>query len=1102
MFASDFRWPSLRPHDVSALKPVVGYLFLGMLWVLLSDHLLSGTIDTVALTHLQTAKGLTFVAATAAFWFLALRRAASGEDVSGSIPGGGWRMAAVLTLLLAVLGAFEISAFRSQSAALRDDEYQKLQAVARMKAIDISAHMSKRRARVDEVRHNPVLVRALEEWAGNRTEEKRERLADALDIINSTSGLDVVLLDRDGAPLLERDRRWGGNASLLTALRQSVVSEMPTFVDLHRDDRSSRTRMLVFAPVREGGGQLLAVAAIELRPESHIYPHLQSWPLPSSTGEAFLVRRENGGMLLLSGVRHKVDAALHLRLPANLSVDPAFQPAEGDVLAVYGVGYYGQPVLAVAVPVAGTPWLVMAAVEEAEVLGRMKSFGAVVGLLVLALLVISAGWVMMVLQRQREAIALAELGQARAVHAAETLFRATFEQVGVGIALITHGGRMLRVNPRLCEMLGIDAQDLLQKPFGGLTHPDDAKAQAETFARLMSGEIKSYRAERRYVRKDGSTIWFAVTVSLVRDDRNHPDYAIAVFADITERKQSEMKLCLAATVFNSTREGVVIADPEGNVIAVNPAFSTITGYDEEDLVGRNMRVLQSGRHDAAFYRELWNSVATRDYWQGEIWNRRKNGDIFPEMLTISAVRDGAGSVTNYVGNFTDISGLKRTAYQLEYLAHHDVLTGLPNRLLLMSRLELAIARVKRRGGFAAVLYLDLDGFKTINDSLGHQAGDDLLIQVTDRLRRRLRESDTVGRLGGDEFLVILEDLAAARNAGIVAQALIDLLAKPFALPGGQEVFSGVSIGISVLPADGETTTDLIQFADAALYQAKGAGRGTYRFYSPALTRAANARLELERRLRHALDRRQFMLHYQPLVDLADGSISGVEALVRWCDPEKGLVPPNEFIPLAEETGLIIPLGDWVLREACRQMQAWLGEGVDIGVVAVNLSPRQFQQPDLVERVRTMLNEANLPANRLELEITEGSLMDFGRESEAKLVALRKLGVHLSIDDFGTGYSSLSYLRRFAIDKLKIDRSFVQGIETDSVAREIAGTIIALARCLKLEVLAEGIETAEQLQFLQQHHCNTGQGYYFSRPVPAADIAALVRLRLVEAGVAA
>ncbi len=551
-------------------------------------------------------------------------------------------------------------------------------------------------------------------------------------------------------------------------------------------------------------------------------------------------------------------------------------------------------------------------------------------------------------------------------------------------------------------------------------------------------------------------------------------------------------LSQAATVFASTRDGVVITDLQPRIVAINRAYADITGYGEAEVLGNNPSMLQSGRHDPAFYQSLWQSLLETGHWQGEIWNRRKNGEIYPQWLSISVVRDEWGDPRNYVGVFTDMSQIKDSEARLEHLAHFDPLTDLPNRLLVQSRLQNAIDRAARHGYRLAALYLDLDHFKNVNDSLGHPVGDELLVQLASRLGERLREEDTLARLGGDEFLLLMEFVSQPEHVAAVAQSLIDLLRQPFQLESGHKVFIGLSIGISLYPDDAQNVTELVQHADAAMHLAKQQGRNTYRFHTEALTRAASERLALETRLHQALERNEFLLHYQPLIDAASERVLGVEALLRWQPAGEDLIPPARFIPVAEETSLIVPLGAWVLRQACTQAQAWRQAGLVLETLAVNLSARQFQAANLLETVRACLAASGLPPACLELELTESMLMEDAERAIFTLAALKDLGVRLAIDDFGTGYSSLAYLKRFPIDKLKIDQSFVRGLAESADDREIAATIIAMARNLRLTALAEGVETTEQRDILARLGCEAYQGYLYSRPLPAEALAEWLR----------
>ncbi|MES2819526.1 MAG: EAL domain-containing protein [Pseudomonadota bacterium] len=557
---------------------------------------------------------------------------------------------------------------------------------------------------------------------------------------------------------------------------------------------------------------------------------------------------------------------------------------------------------------------------------------------------------------------------------------------------------------------------------------------------------------------------------------------LTIARDITERQQMQEKLLQAATVFESTAEGVMITDPLQRITAVNRAFSEITGYSEQEALGQRPSLLGSGQHDKTFFTELWQQLEAAGHWQGELWNRRKNGELYPEWMTISAVRNVDDQVTHYVGVFADISSLKEAQLRLDHQAHHDPLTGLPNRLLFESRLKKALdlsRKNEHRGG--AVLFLDLDRFKHINDSLGHPVGDLLLISIATRLQAQLRNVDTVARLGGDEFILLLPELNT--DAALIAAKLLASFNAPFAA-GEHEFFISASIGLCLYPEDGEDVATLVKNADAAMYRSKARGRNRFERYTLDLTTQASERMTLEHELRRALERNELSLHYQPKRCLRTHSLVGAEALIRWKHPILGNIAPDRFIPLAEENGLILPLGDWVLQQACRQMGEWQSAYAAFGPLSVNLAGAQLRQPQLVARIADLLRQENLEAHCLQLEITENFIMNRAEEALVILDQLKALGLQLAIDDFGTGYSSLSYLKRLPLDILKIDKSFVRGLPQDAHDAAITHAILALGRSLQLTVIAEGVETAAQEQFLAEAGCEHIQGYLVSRPLPA------------------
>lgn len=559
-------------------------------------------------------------------------------------------------------------------------------------------------------------------------------------------------------------------------------------------------------------------------------------------------------------------------------------------------------------------------------------------------------------------------------------------------------------------------------------------------------------------------------------------YALDNFDRERQRRAANADLVLAASVFQHSKEGILVTDQENRIISANRSFTDITGYTLEEVLGKDPKVLASARQDADFYREMWASIKATGGWQGELWNRRKNGEVYPEHLTINSVKDAQGAVINLIGIFSDISERKMAEERIQHLAHYDTLTGLPNRALFSDRLQQALIYAQRNQSTVALLFLDLDRFKQINDTLGHGVGDQLLQMVSQRLLECVREQDTVSRQGGDEFIAVLPG-TDHEGADLVAEKILNAVIQPYVIEG-HDLRVSCSIGIALYPSQAQDVDTLIKYADVAMYQAKEGGRNKYLHFDPSMNASAYERLKMETSLRGAIERNELRLYYQPQIDLVDGRLIGCEALVRWQHSEMGLVSPASFIPLAEETGLIMPISDWVLEEALRQTREWRDAGLPQITVSVNLSALQFRQRNLHEQVSQLLGKYELPAQVLDLELTEGILMQGVERTLAMLHELTMMGVGLSIDDFGTGYSSLSYLKRFPIQKLKIDQSFVRDVTHDSNDATMVRTIILMAHSLKLHVIAEGVETEDQADFLRQAGCERAQGYHFGRPMPA------------------
>lgn len=733
------------------------------------------------------------------------------------------------------------------------------------------------------------------------------------------------------------------------------------------------------------------------------------------------------------------------------------------------------------------PFYVMAGMAEDDVFGRWGQrvwAGSVVSLLLLSGLALLLFWLFRA--QEREVLALADLRKSKdQLKTAQRIAQLGSWELDLASRRVVCSEELQQIfefEPFLPERSYDD--------FVALVHPEDREAVNREYREAMRRH-SILMVRHRLLMPDGRVKYLLETGEAHYGEDGRVLRIVGTSQDVTGQHQMESRMQLLASAFHYSGEAILITDSDNKIVTVNPAFTKLTGYEPEEVIGSNPRILSAGRTTQEEYKEMWLTIGERGFWQGEIWDRRKDGAIYPKWMTVSVIRNEDGSIGNHIAHFTDVSSERAAEAQLQHMAHHDVLTGLLNRLSLKGRLDQALAAARREGTKVALLFIDLDRFKVINDTLGHHIGDKLLIEVADRLRDSVRDSDVVARLGGDEFVIMLSGMEHSGSAAIIAEKLVRNIGDPYVIEG-YDLYTTPSIGVALFPTDGEDGETLMKNADAAMYHAKAAGRNNFQFFDARMNDAALERLKIEHSLRQALARDEFCVYYQPILDMQTGKVVSLEALVRWQHPEMGMVPPGNFIGIAEETGLIQPIGEWVFWTACRQLAEFNETGLRGLKMGINISALQLRNGNLPILARGAIEAFGLAPETLIFEITESVAMNQPDETVRILDLLHDMGVELAIDDFGTGYSSLSYLRMFPINHLKLDRSFVMEIGEDQDSAAICDATIGLAHSLGLKLVAEGVETEAQRDYLKGKGCDFVQGYLFSRPVPADQVLAFIR----------
>ena len=1023
-----------------------------------------------------------------ALWVLTARQARQARQASMSTIKHPLYIMIVIVFTAFIL-AITYNYYRRIEVEFRQKVESQLLAISALKSGELTRWRKERHGDAAFFQSTPITtaVRRLLESPDSLSaqQELQDWLGKYLNYYGDFGYDQILILNTKGIPVLTiPDQNLPPSDRLIEQATASIDKGQVIFQDFYRDEHDQHVYLGMIVPIlnTQAGNQPLGTVVLRINPSTFLYPFIQNWPVPSTSAETLLVRRDGNEVLFLNDLRFFKNAALNLRMLLSDNEKPAVKAVLGQQGIVDGIDYRGTPVIAVVRDIPDSPWYLVTRMDKSEVYAPLKE-KLWQTLLLTGLVELGIGGVLFYLWNQQlTVIKQRQLELTLALQEKEHRHRVILQTMMDGFLLLDSQGRVLEANETYCRMSGYSEQSLLTLH---ITDLEALETATETFAHLQAIKTQGEgRFESRHRRIDGSD--YNVEISVQYQAVEGGQFIVFV-QNISERKQNEEKLYLAASVFTHAREGIMITNEEGTIIEANDAFCQITGYSRAEILNQNPRIFSSGRQGNDFYTNLWYDLTHKDHWYGEVWNRRKNGEIYAVMQNISAVRDTQGNTRHYVAVISDITLLKEHEQELEHSAHYDALTGLPNRVLVIDRLHQAIAQARRHEQLMAVAFLDLDGFKAINDNYGHLAGDQLLISVANNMKQTLREIDTLARMGGDEFIALLVDIGNIENS---VPLLIRLLAaasqpEPF---GDHTLKVSASLGVTFYPQKDEVDAELlIRQADQAMYQAKITGKNRYHIFNVAQSNLARIHHESLEQIDSALAAGEFVLYYQPKVNLRLGHIIGAEALIRWQHPDKGLLAPDTFLPLIEDHPLAIDIGEWVIDTALSQVEYWHTTGLNIPV-SVNIGARQLQQESFIESLRTLLAaHPTIKWGDLELEILETSAIDDLNKVSQLIEACRKLGIKFSIDDFGTGYSSLTYLKRLPVTQIKIDQSFVRDMLNDADDLAIVAGVFALATAFHLQVIAEGVETIKQGKMLLQLGCDLAQGYGIGHPMPATEI---------------
>jgi diguanylate cyclase (GGDEF)-like protein/PAS domain S-box-containing protein len=1107
------------PKQLSPMSVALLYAAFAALWIIAPGNLLTFAVDDATLQgHIELAKGLAFVAVISGLLCLLLKAWHRTLIDTANVLNADIRPLAIsrLTLLFAALvlivPLIGLAITTLYGPKIEHEAYANLEAIAKLKAEQIENWLDERQDDGLVLTVSTGFIEHVDKFIKQQAASSREVIQKRLDLLRTIHGYDsALLLDTKGQLLFTLGEHDDMPDDLQRLLHQSLARKQVQRGELYRD-AAGNTQLDWVAPIfvtDAQGEHAIAAVVLRITAQHFLFPLIQTWPTSSPSAETLLVRRDGESALFMNTLRHRDNTALSLRLPLTKQAFPAVAAILSEQPGITkGFDYRHIEVLTAYRAVKGTNWHLIAKIDRHEVLAPLRELVLWVSLVALVAIVAISIALIMLWRQQQRAQSLALLAQkAKAEHELEiadislkesqvrnqSLVDAALD----GVITMSEDGKVVAWNPQAAHIFGYSLEQALGNEVAELIVPPAYReAHRQGIARFIktgNPTIINTRIEVLGMRANDSEFPMELSISAINQEKGY--FFSAYVRDISERKQAENELRIAATAFES-HEAMLITDTKQIILKVNQAFTRITGYSAEEAIGNTPAMLKSGKQDQQFYDAMWKSLNRDKFWQGELWNRRKDGELYPEWLSISSVTDATGQVSNYVAAFADTTAIKKSEETIHNLAFYDPLTRLPNRRLLIERLQQALNSSSRHLNYGAVLFIDLDNFKELNDIKGYDIGDLLLIEVANRLQLCARSNDTIACLGGDDFVVVLEDLSieaeqAAIQAESIAEKIRIAINQPFNLQE-LEYHNASSIGISLFRNHEISVDDLLKHADTAMYQAKQSGRNAIRFFDPATHAAMEARIALEAELRLALPSNQFRLYYQMQVD-STGKILGAEVLIRWQHPERGLIPPVQFIPLAEENGLIVPIGQWVLGTACSQIKRWERDANTRHLqLAVNVSAIQFRQPDFVEQVCGVLEKTAVNPGNLKLELTETLVLEDVNDTITKIQALKKLGVNFAMDDFGTGYSSLAYLSKLPLDQLKIDQSFVYNIDVKASDAVIVQTIIGMAKNLDMEVIAEGVETEQQRDFLERNGCTHYQGYLFSKPVALEEFEQLLR----------